>query len=125
MEVLHGGDGAPTSSSFNPLSIHQSQTPDSFFSGPPILYHHSPSATLKLHSRDLAAAPALSSLAEGAHGHANGTATTVNGDTGDEEPDEELEVQGVDVWVTSESVISHAYQLHNIEDSIDGPHPDV
>jgi len=101
MEVLHS---APTTSSFTTLSTHQSQTPESFFGGPPVLYHRSPSATLKTHASDLAAAPALSGLAEGAHRHSNGT-PAINGNAeSDEQYDEEIEVQGVDVWVTSESV---------------------
>lgn len=103
MEIIHQ---APTSSSFTPLAVHQSQTPESFYSGPPVLYHHSPSASLYLHASDLAAAPALSGLANGAHRSANGTAAVaVNGhDAAEEEEDEdeEIEIVGVDVWVTSE-----------------------
>ena len=111
MEVLHS---APTASSFTPLSTHQSQTPDSFFTGPPILHHHSPSATLKIHSHDLAATPALSGLAAGiqqrrpndtslssaaiVNGHAEGQGEDEGGSG------EELEITGVDVWVTSEFV---------------------
>ena len=99
MEIIHQ---APTSSSFTPLAVHQSQTPESFYSGPPILYHHSPSASLYLHASDLAAAPALSGLANGAHRSANGTAAVaVNGHDAAEE-----EIAGVDVWVTSECEIS-------------------
>ena len=99
---------APTNASFTPLSVHQSQTPSSFYSGPPVLYHHSPSATLSIRAHDLAAAPALSGLAEGAHRRANGAASVVNGGDGageeevEEEEDEEIEIAGVDVWVTSE-----------------------
>lgn len=107
MEIIHQ---APTPSSFTPLALHQSQTPDSFFSGPDVLYHHSPAASLVLHASDLAAAPALAGLVNGAHRGANGTrGVAVNGDgDGDgareehEEEEEEIEVGGVDVWVTSE-----------------------
>lgn len=108
MELIHQ---APTTSSFTPLAVHQSQTPESFYSGPPVLYHHSPSATLSLHASDLAAAPALSALANGARRGANGTAAVaVNGDGAaaeeeeEEDEDEEIEIPGVDVWVTSECV---------------------
>ena len=113
MEIIHQ---APTSSSFTPLAVHQSQTPESFYSGPPVLYHHSPSASLSLHASELAAAPALSGLANGAHRSANGTSTVaVNGhgaadqeeeEEEEEEGDEEIEITGVDVWVTSECVYS-------------------
>lgn len=103
MEVLRT---PPSASSFTPLSEHQSQTPQSFYSGPAILYHHSPSATLKIHARDLDSAPALSGFANGAHRNTNGHATapvTVNGDaTPEEEQDEEVELANMDVWVTSE-----------------------
>ena len=99
MEVLRD---LPTESSFTPLSVHQAQTPDSFFSGPPILYHYSPSATLILPKHDHISAPALSSLAEGGQRPSNGAPTTVNGDAEEEEGDEEIEVRGVDSWVTSE-----------------------
>lgn len=106
MEVIHE---TPTSSSFTPLAVHQSQTPESFYTGPPVLYHHSPSAFLSLHASDLAAAPALSNLANGAHRSSNGTSTAaVNGDSAAEEAgpeDEDIEIAGVDVWVTSEFAI--------------------
>lgn len=109
MEIIHQ---APTSSSFTPLAVHQSQTPESFYSGPPVLYHHSPSASLYLHASDLAAAPALSGLANGARRGANGTAAVAvnghdaaDGEDGDDE-DEEIEIVGVDVWVTSEFAFS-------------------
>lgn len=115
MEVLHD---ALTASSFNPLSVHQSQTPSSFFTGTPILHHHSPSTTLKIHTSDLASAPALSKLAEGAHRPANGTPAAVNGHAEAEEHDEELVIRGVDVWVTSESV-SHTLPYKDYSDETD------
>ncbi|CAF9937806.1 hypothetical protein IMSHALPRED_000553 [Imshaugia aleurites] len=115
MELIHQ---APTTSSFTPLAVHQSQTPESFYSGPPVLYHHSPSATLSLHASDLAAAPALSALANGARRGANGTAAVaVNGDGAaaeeeeEEDEDEEIEIPGVDVWVTSERFILYSSTL--------------
>ena len=110
MEIIH--QAPPSSSSFTPLALHQSQTPESFFSGPPVLHHHSPSASLVLRSSDLAAAPVLAGLANGARtrGAVNGETVggAVNGDgvavDGDEDGDEEVEIEGVDVWVSSEYV---------------------
>ena len=102
MEIVHN---APSTSSFTPLPLHQSQTPDSFFSGPPILYHYSPSATLSLSTSDLASSTAFSHFAEGGIRPANSALTTVNGDHEQDEGDEEVEIQAVDIWVTSESVI--------------------
>lgn len=105
MEVIRS---PPLHGSFTPLSAHQSQTPESFFSGPPVLHHHSPYTTLSLHKSDLDSAPTLSGLVAGAHrsSSANGTSGAVNGHNHEgeagEEEDEEIEIAGVDVWVTSE-----------------------
>ncbi|KAL2040528.1 hypothetical protein N7G274_006507 [Stereocaulon virgatum] len=111
MEVIHT---PPTHDSFTPLSIHQSQTPESFFSGPPVLYHHSPSATLSLHRSDLDAAPAFSSLAAGTRPHrsSNGTSRPVNGHSHDaEDVDEEYEIPNIDIWVTSENLTLYSPTL--------------
>ena len=90
---------APTSSSFTPLSTHESETPTSFFSGPPVLYHHSPNAQLLIHRSDLAAAAAFSRFsADPQSDYTNGAAT--NGDSS-EHDDEEVAIE-VDIWVTSE-----------------------
>ena len=106
MEIIHD---PPKAESFTPLATYQSQTPESFFSGPPVLYHHSPSATLSLHKSDLESAPILSRLAEGAHKTANGTSSSaVNGNTHhheeeeDADDDEEISIPDIDIWVTSE-----------------------
>ena len=102
MEIIHE---APKAESFTPLAVYQSQTPESFFSGPAVLYHHSPSASLSIHKSDLECAPILSRLAEGAHKATNGTSSAVNGNAHDEEEDEddeELSIPNIDIWVTSE-----------------------
>ena len=103
MEIIHE---APKAESFTPLAVYQSQTPESFFSGAPVLYHHSPSATLSIHKSDLESAPILSRLADGAHKTSNGTSSAVNGNTHHEEEeeddDEELSIPNIDIWVTSE-----------------------
>jgi len=111
MEVIHA---SPTHSQFSSLSEHQSRTPSSFYSGPPILYHHSPGATLLIHASELDASPTLSALAIGAQRTSNGTAAPAafngigNGNGGAEESaegggtDEEIEIRGIEVWVTSE-----------------------
>lgn len=102
MEVSHS---PPNVESFTPFSVHQSQTPESFYSGPPILYHHSPSTTLLIHSHDLEAAPALAELVPSTHRGTNGTAGHVNGDgNGEEDTGQELSISNIGVWVTSESV---------------------
>ncbi len=98
MEVIHT---TPTTESFVPLSTHQSQTPESFFSGPPVLYHHSPAATLKTHASELVTAPTLHSLFGLSQAPVNGTAA-VNAYPHDAEEEHEVEAQGVDIWVSSE-----------------------
>ena len=105
MESIHE---APVAQEFILLAAHQSQTPESFYTGPPVLYHHSPSAILKVHSQDLESAPALVSLFAGAQSKVNGH-TSTNGHTeveGEEEDGTELEVEDAAIWVTSE------YSLH-------------
>lgn len=98
MEVIHT---TPTTESFVPLSTHQSQTPESFFSGPPVLYHHSPAATLKTHASELVTAPTLHSLFGLSQAPVNGNAA-VNAYPHDAEEEHEVEAQGVDIWVSSE-----------------------
>ena len=98
MELIHE---APTRDSFIPLSTHQSQTPDSFFSGPPVLYYLSLAATLRTQANELSSFPALQPLFEHGGAPVNGTGAT-NGDPPVEEEDREVEAQGVDVWVSSE-----------------------
>ncbi|KAK4697564.1 chloride channel, nucleotide-sensitive, 1A, partial [Lecanoromycetidae sp. Uapishka_2] len=101
MEVLHS---PPNTQSYTPLSVHQSQTPESFFSGPPVLYHHSPSTTLLINSHDLEAVPALAELVSGAQRSTNGTSGHINGDEGGgEDMGQELSIPNVGVWVTSDS----------------------
>ena len=98
MEVIHE---VPSSDAYIPLLTHQSQTPESFYSDPPILYHHSPSATLQLRASNVVVAPVFSGFAGGAPiNRANGSATA-NGDH-EEEEDRELSIPNVDIWVTSE-----------------------
>lgn len=101
MEVSYS---PPSADSFTPLSVHQSQTPESFFSGPPVLYHHSPSTTLLINTDDLESAPALVELTGGVQSRTNGTAGHVNGDSDAEEAGQELSIPNIDVWITSESV---------------------
>ena len=97
MEIIHEG---PTAASFVPLSSHQAQTPESFFTGPPVLYHHSPSTKLCIQSSELSLAPALVKIFHDASSHTNGATTGVNGVA--EAEDREISIEGVDGWVTSE-----------------------
>ena len=84
---------APSASSFVLLADHQSRTPASFYSGPPVLHYHSQRCKLLALERDLRSIPALNAI----RGN-----TSVNGSAAESE--KETVVEGVDVWVTSEYV---------------------
>lgn len=106
----------PRLSEFTPLSDFQSQTPTSFHSGPPVLYHHTPRATLKFSSLEAASSTAFSSFTS-THSSTPQTHAPTNGTNGssapsneeqDAEEDEtesqandEIEINDVGVWVTS------------------------
>ncbi|RDH33624.1 regulator of volume decrease after cellular swelling-domain-containing protein [Aspergillus welwitschiae] len=87
----------PDTTTFIPLAEHQSRTPSSFHSGPPILYSHHHNCKLVLLEREALAVPALGALRE---------ASTANGTT-EEEGDKEIVISGVNVWVTSEKFLLH------------------
>ncbi|EAW12691.1 Voldacs domain-containing protein [Aspergillus clavatus NRRL 1] len=95
---------APEASSFVLLADHQSRTPESFHSGPPVLHYHSKHCKLVILERDLLSTPVLTAL--------RGPSPTANGagdhapTTTDKEVDEgkEIVLDGIDVWVTSEYV---------------------
>ncbi|GKZ77019.1 hypothetical protein AnigIFM56816_009128 [Aspergillus niger] len=87
----------PDTTTFIPLAEHQSRTPSSFHSGPPILYSHHQNCKLVLLEREAFAVPALGALRE---------ASTANGTT-EEEGDKEIVIPGVNVWVTSEKFLLH------------------
>lgn len=95
MEPLHT---PPETSSFVLLSDHQSRTPASFHSGPPVLHYHSRRCRLVVFERDIVSVPALNAIrADSASASANGNGAIENSDEG-----KEIVIDGVDVWVTSE-----------------------
>ncbi|KAJ6185696.1 hypothetical protein N7519_006997 [Penicillium mononematosum] len=94
MEAINS---SPEASSFVPLAEHQSRTPSSFYSGPPVLYHHSQRCKIVILERELLATPALSAL-RGQDG-ANDSAASRNQQDGDEK---EVAISDVDIWVTSD-----------------------
>jgi chloride channel, nucleotide-sensitive, 1A len=113
MEVLQE---APKSDSFIPLSEHQSATPASFYSGPPVLHYHGGRCKVIILERDLKQSPALTALAQKSH-EAPATAEPVtNGsyDHGSEadEAEKQKVFDDVDVWVTSEYAAS---LMHNMK----------
>ena len=90
MEPLHSD---PEESSFVLLAEHQSRTPASFHTGPPVLHYHSKRCKAVVLESDVLSVPALSAL-KPVDGAINGSGTSEEG--------KEIVVEGVDVWVTSE-----------------------
>lgn len=107
--VLEVFQEPPSISSFTPLSEHESQTPSSFYSDPPVLHHHSLGTQLIISEYDDFSSSPLSKLADSI---TTNNAFT-NGDTNHEMPDEVL-VEGVDIWVTSECA-SYARQYFRLD----------
>lgn len=97
MEVLRE---APKSSSFVPLVEHQSTTPASFYSGPPVLHYYSDRSKVILLEHEIASAPAFGPLLAAASTDQEDNSTQTNGDHS-EQPKQKV-VEDVDVWVTSE-----------------------
>jgi hypothetical protein len=91
MEIIRS---PPEASSFVPLAEHQSRTPSSFYSGPPVLYHHSQRCKIVILERELLATPALNAL--------RGQDAANSGGASQDDEDKEVAISGVDTWVTSE-----------------------
>lgn len=89
----------PEASSFVLLADHQSRTPASFHSGPPVLHYHSKACKLVISERDLLSVPVLNAI----RGDATSNGNAENGNA--EGEGEEVVIDGVDVWVTSEYVL--------------------
>lgn len=79
---------APTIDDFTPLSEHNEQTPGSFFAGKPVLHLQAPAARLQITKDDLESQEAIKAL----------VATTDDVAADDQGL---IEVQDIDVWVTS------------------------
>lgn len=98
MEVLRE---APKVTSFIPLVEHQSATPASFYSGPPVLHYYSDRCKVLILDRDLSSVPALAEFANGGTGE---TGTTTIGDGARLDEGVYKTIEEVDIWVTSEYV---------------------
>lgn len=96
MEVL---TTPPEASAFVPLAEHQSRTPSSFYSGPPVLHYHSQRCKVVILERDLIATPALNGL-RGEPNSSNGTAEATQ--AAEESEGKEVAIDDVETWVTSE-----------------------
>ncbi|KXS99048.1 hypothetical protein AC578_6940 [Pseudocercospora eumusae] len=81
---------APKLQDFTALSEHQEQTPGSFFGGKPVLHLHAPAATVKVPVQQYEAQADLRQLV---------------GSTAPVPSDGNLNIEGVDVWVTSRHLL--------------------
>ncbi|KAL8786053.1 MAG: hypothetical protein Q9213_003036 [Squamulea squamosa] len=117
MEVLHN---APYAGQFTSLSTHQSETPSSFHSGPPVLHHHSRSTTITINSQELESAPAFQNLVP-THQRSNGVAHSPAEDES-ENPGHAITIQGVDVWVTSDKFLLFSTTLST---GVSIPYPSI
>ena len=102
MEVLRE---APEISSFIPLVEHQSATPASFYSGPPVLHYYSDRCKVLILDRDLSSVPALAEFASGSTGKSGTGDSAINGDSTHENEEVQKTIEDVDIWVTSEYVL--------------------
>ncbi|KAJ5637130.1 hypothetical protein N7490_007009 [Penicillium lividum] len=91
---------APQASSFVPIAEHQSRTPSSFHSGPPVLHYHSQRCKVVILESDLLANPVLNAL--------RGVNATANGDAQAEEESKEVAIEAVDTWVGSDKFILYS-----------------
>ena len=99
MEILRE---APKVTSFIPLVEHQSATPASFYSGPPVLHYYSDRCKVLILDRDLSSVPALAEFASGSAEKTATNGTAVNGDGAHEGEEVHKTLENVDIWVTSE-----------------------
>jgi nucleotide-sensitive chloride channel 1A len=107
MEILLS---PPEPSAFIPLAEHQSRTPESFYSGPPILHYLSERCKVVILERELRDSAALRGLhgagiqPRASNGESANTSSTSRGDDGNADLEKNVIMDGVDVWVTSECV---------------------
>lgn len=97
---------APEVTAFVPLIEHQSATPASFYSGPPVLHYHSQRCKVIVHESDLNKSAAVQRLAQGGEKLSTNGNSSNGDDAGVLPPAEDTSAQrivgNIDVWVTSE-----------------------
>ncbi len=106
MEVLHE---PPKASSFTPLAEHQSTTPASFYSGPPVLHYYSDRSKLIVLEDEVesisAFTPLLQHATSASQPHSNaGESNGHAADTPPQAPSTQKVLDDVDVWVTSDKL---------------------
>ncbi|MCJ1264788.1 hypothetical protein MMC22_004663 [Lobaria immixta] len=107
-------EGALNTEDFTDIDEHLSQTPESFYSGKPILYYSCLSASLVISRADLDFAPLLLSYADASIPDGNGSSPTGG--------DSEITIAGIDIWVTSEDLKIY---FHSHDGGITIPYPAI
>lgn len=92
---------APRTSSFVALAEHQSTTPASFHSGPPVLHYHSDKCKVLVLEEELQDAPVLQRLV-------SQTQSTATSQAGNDNEGQKI-ITDVNVWVTSEYALCSAH----------------
>lgn len=95
-------EGALDVQDFVDIAVHRSQTPESFYSEQPILYHQSFAASLSIPVPDLNSAPLLASFADSSALNGNCPAGDDSLDSTSAEQQLDATISNVDIWVTSE-----------------------
>ncbi|KAL4787812.1 regulator of volume decrease after cellular swelling-domain-containing protein [Aspergillus varians] len=99
---------APETSSFTPISVHQSRTPESFHSGPAILHYHASNCKLVALERDISSTPVLNSLrgaAVNGSSLSSGYSESTDANGSGRETEKEVAIEGLDAWVTSDKFL--------------------
>lgn len=113
MEFL---ETAPSTGSFVPLAEHQSTTPASFYSGPPVLHYYSDRCKVIVLDDELQHAPALASLVTKASVPSHSNEPTDEGTNGTQFAQKTIEE--VDVWVTSEYEYSRSSDFQQLTQAV-------
>lgn len=98
---------APATGSIVPLAEHQSTTPASFHSGPPVLHYYSDRCKVIILEEELQNAPALSSFVVKASAPAHSNELQQPEETNGNHAAQKT-LEDIDIWVTSE----YAFPLH-------------
>jgi len=105
MDVLHE---PPKASSFTPLAEHQSTTPASFYSGPPVLHYYSDRSKLIVLEHEVesisAFTPLLQHATSASQPHSNAETNGHDADSQPQAPSTQKVLDDVDVWVTSDKL---------------------
>jgi chloride channel, nucleotide-sensitive, 1A len=92
----------PTLDSFTPLDEHQSQTPDTFFGGTPVLHLHCSDVKVLVSRKSLGEYSLLQSLLP----------SQDQSQRQEQDSDEEVVISGVELWVSSKLVAQIAHYEH-------------